>query len=465
MRAVAAALTAGAFAVGATACSGSDADKAGGTRARAPVVLTLAAHDELYAQATFAAAVERLSGGSMRIRIVEDPRDEQSDYERGIVRGVRSGKAQLGLVGARVWDTMGVTSFQALLAPMLVDSLTLERRALESPLAARALDGVERAGVVGVALLPGTLRRPLGFSRALIRPEDYEGTTVGIRPGGVAKATFAALGAEAKGSVPGEVAGLDGTELDLSTIAINGQDEDKATLTENVVLWPRVQTVFANHAAFGALTLAQRQILRRAGRTALGLELARVERDERSALSDVCRRGRLRFVTASPSDRAALRQAVQPVYDALEQTAQTKRWLGEIAAMRRHTAAEHAPRCVPRRTRAHAEAAIEGRWKVSWTRKELLAAALSPEDVRRLHGATIVDFAHGRFGTASHWMIGSYTVDGDHIRLVFETTVGVLPGRVYELSWSVYRDRLSFAAVPGREPVAALLIEPLSRVG
>ena len=53
---------------------------------------------------------------------------------------------------------MGVTSFQALLAPFLVDSLELERRVLESPLATRMLEGVEQAGVVGIALLAGPLR-------------------------------------------------------------------------------------------------------------------------------------------------------------------------------------------------------------------------------------------------------------------------------------------------------------------
>jgi TRAP-type C4-dicarboxylate transport system substrate-binding protein len=232
VRTRAVALAAAALVVCATACSGSHADKAGRARAGAPVVLTLAAQSDLYAQGTFASAVERLSGGSVRIRIVPDRQKPQADYERGIVRDVRSGKTDLGIVGARVWDTIGVRSFQPLLAPLLVDSLSLERRALESPLATRALDDVERAGVIGVAVLPGTLRRPL----------------------------------------------------------------------------------------------------------------------EQTALSDVCRRGNLRFVTASPEDLAALRRAVSQ-------------------------------------------------------------------------------------------------------------------GRVYELSWSVYRDRLSFAAEPGREPVAALLIKPLSRVG
>ena len=62
------------------------------------------------------------------------------------------GRRDSASVGARVWDTMGVTSLRALVAPFLVDSLALERRVLESPLAAKMLAGLDRAGVVGLAL-------------------------------------------------------------------------------------------------------------------------------------------------------------------------------------------------------------------------------------------------------------------------------------------------------------------------
>jgi hypothetical protein len=85
-QAVVAAVAAAAFAVAATGCRGYHSDKAGGRRAQAPVVLTLATQSDLYAQATFAKAVERLSGGSMHIKILGGWREAESDYERGIVR-------------------------------------------------------------------------------------------------------------------------------------------------------------------------------------------------------------------------------------------------------------------------------------------------------------------------------------------------------------------------------------------
>src|SRR5262245_49432979 len=223
-----------------TGCGGSG-DKAGGEQGK-PVVLTLESEDDLSQSGApeFAEAVERLSGGSMRIDLVRANRSLEVQYERGLVDDVRTGKANLGIVGVRVWDTIGVDSFRALLAPLLVDSYELERRVIESDEGKRMLDGVERAGVVGIALLAGPLRRPLGLSRPLLGPEDYRGETVAIRPGGVARETFGALGARAKGYVPGDLAGFDAVEIDPNTIDYNGWE---GVLTTNVVLWPKPYSI------------------------------------------------------------------------------------------------------------------------------------------------------------------------------------------------------------------------------
>jgi TRAP-type C4-dicarboxylate transport system substrate-binding protein len=310
------------------------ARKAGGSAVRKPVILELASHDDLYAYGTFAAAVRRLSGGWLRIVTVNGWRDHEVDYERGIVGDVRAGKAQLGIVGVRVWDRLGVVGFRALVAPFLIDSLALEGQALQSPLATRALAGVQRGGVVGIALLPGVLRRPFGITRPLVRPDDYQDAMIGIRPGGVAAASLRALGATAKGYVPGDVDGLDGAELDLGTIAGNGYDRAGSSVTANVALWPRAQTVVMNRRAFNALTPRQRQILLAAGGQALQPELARVERDGRQALSALCQGGRLALPTATPDELAALRAAVQPLYDQLDGDPATAAWITAITQMR-----------------------------------------------------------------------------------------------------------------------------------
>ncbi len=274
----------GLLGAGAAGCSGSGSDKAGGDKRNSPVLLVFAAHDPLYAQREFAAAVERLSGGSLAVQIRERWRLDDVDYERKLAQDVRAGQADLGVVGARVWDRMGVTAFQGLLAPLLIDDLELQREVVRGTPATQLVQSLDEAGVVGIALLPGSLRRPLGITRALVKPEDYEGARIGMRPGDVADTSFRTLGASSVPWWTGPLARIDGLELDLVSIADNFYDRPGRTLTANVVLWPQLQTVFMNRDAFEALTPAQRAILRRAGREAVNAVLADVEeRGEGSA--------------------------------------------------------------------------------------------------------------------------------------------------------------------------------------
>jgi TRAP-type C4-dicarboxylate transport system substrate-binding protein len=320
--------------VTAAGCAGSHVDKAGGSAPEKPLVLALATHDDDYAFGTFAAAVARLSGGSMRIKVVNSWRDTDADYERGIVSDVRSGRVPLGIVGVRVWDTLGLPNFRALVAPFLIDSVDLEGRALESEFAPRALATVSRQGVVGIALLPGLLRRPFGITRRLVRPLDYRGATIGIRPGSVAAETVAALGGVARVNAPGDLAGLDGAELDLLVIAHDMLDRRSRPLTGNVVLWPKPQTIVMNRPAFARLTSDQQEILHRAARAALSAELERDSHDERYLGSLLCSAGTIPFATATASDMSALRASVAPVYRALEGDSFTKGWITQITRMR-----------------------------------------------------------------------------------------------------------------------------------
>ena len=189
----------------ASACSGSNVDKAGGTRTEPPVVLTLANHEEGPQDVQYwVEEVQRRSGGSLRIQVTNRWRDQEFAYDKATIADVQAGKVQLAKVNARVYDTVGVDSFQALVAPFLIDNHPLQRRVLESDLMGEMLAGTGKLGLVGLAVLPTRLRKPLGVSRPLVTVEDYRGARVGTREGEVAKATFAALGATPVDTIPGE---------------------------------------------------------------------------------------------------------------------------------------------------------------------------------------------------------------------------------------------------------------------
>src|SRR5215213_9179858 len=113
--------------VAGTACSagGDDGDdKAGG--GGPPVELRLANTGGEIAQTPaveyFVERVDEFSGGKVRIEVVDQWAEFASDAEQQVVNDVAAGEVDLGWVGSRVFDTLGVESFQALTAPMLIDS-------------------------------------------------------------------------------------------------------------------------------------------------------------------------------------------------------------------------------------------------------------------------------------------------------------------------------------------------------
>ena len=90
----------------------------------------------------WAQQVSDLSDGSLEIEFDNGWRLGEPTYESATVDDIRAGKVDLGWVGARSLDRAGITSFEALLAPMLVDSQDLQAKVFEEGIPAEMLDEV-----------------------------------------------------------------------------------------------------------------------------------------------------------------------------------------------------------------------------------------------------------------------------------------------------------------------------------
>lgn len=448
---------------------GDDSDKAGGEQRPDAVVLTLANHEgDATDVGEFARAVARQSGGSLRIEIENGWRSGRADYEPRTIEDVREGKIDLAKVGVRAFDLAGVRSFQPLVAPLAVDSYALERRVLASPLAARMLEGVDRIDLVGLALLPGDLRKPLGISRALVGAPDYRGATIGTRASALGGRTFRALGARPEFYAPGgDISAFDGTEAGLAGVEGDRLDGPARTLAANVNLWPRVLAIVMNRAAYGALSDDQREALRAAGRAALGPAIERVQQFDKEALGVLCNRGEVALRTATNSQLAALRAATAALSDDLEREHETRAAVREIAAMRAEVEAEPAPTCTSGAGEQAEDGAtpVDGLWRMTSTENEYAEIAPPGDVVPENWGEFRFAFDRGRFafttenGKACLWAYGSYTVKGDLVEWTVEDGGGSSvteedffnrPGEFFTYRWSRYRDRLTLTPVRGR---------------
>jgi TRAP-type C4-dicarboxylate transport system substrate-binding protein len=462
-----------------TGCSGGS-DKAGGKTAKKAVVLRLAVGTDSVELGGFAGEVSRVSAGAVRIIILPNWRDGQPAFERGTIADVRAGKVDLGAVASRVWDSVGVLSFRALGAPLLVDSYALQQRVLTSPMTGEMLQGIRPTGLVGLGVLPGTLRRPLGARGPLLAPSDYKGLRFGLQQSRLASATLRALGATPVPIAAGDPAEtLGGVESHVTAIQNTHQDRHGRYLTTNIVLWPRPLVIFASRQTLARLTPAQREILRRAVAADQSRETKHLASFERLATAMECSQGRMRFVAARQADVSAMRRAAQPVYDGLERDPQTHRFVAEIERMRRQIGVpvSTVPRCsrAAATRNAAARTPVDGAYEVTVRPGELPAAMRVPEQ----YGRWQVVLDRGRFRLSENSDGAEWVADG-HVRVSGETMtwtfddaldwgpdgapdgVPVAGGDKLVFRWG--RSGRSLVLTSRQGPLPGLSVRPLKRV-
>jgi TRAP-type transport system periplasmic protein len=334
---------------GACVGSGSDRDRAGGAHVVEQHVLTMAQQNagEPPAQLeSWAEAVKDRSGGTVIIEFKNAWRLGEADSESGTIEDVRAGKVDLGWVGARAFDTAGVNSFQALLAPFLVDSYDLQAAVFEAGIPQEMLQGVEEIDLVGIGVLPGPMRKVLGVAEPLVKPGDFVGKTIGLQGSTLAADTLTALGATPM-PVPSsaQLDGLDGYEQQLASIAGNRYYTEAGYVTANVNLWPRPLVMVMGADAFESLAPQQQDALREAAAEAIPTALEDSRAEDDLAVPLLCSGG-MTLAAATDSDLAEFRSTLEPVYDELNADPATMAHIEAIQGLKDALdAAPEAPEC------------------------------------------------------------------------------------------------------------------------
>jgi TRAP-type C4-dicarboxylate transport system substrate-binding protein len=326
-----------------SACTGASpgADKAGDVRGET-IVLRMASTpwslEDVPPIADFRRNVEALSSGTIRINVVDQWGDYAPDAEVQVVRAVASGKADLGWAGSRVFDTLGVPTFQALSAPMLIDSYPLEDAVLRSAAPSQMLPILTRIGVTGLAVLGDELRFPISIHRPLLTPADWRAVAVGTYRSQVQEDAIRALGArpvEAFGAFRShDLANgtIQAFELDLRRYARQGLAAQAPYVAANVALWPEFNVLFANPSRLSSLTDQQRQWLEQAARDAADTSVG-TARESDPSIGRACSMG-ARFASATEADLAAIRHSFAVVYEAIETDPRTRAFVQQIQRLK-----------------------------------------------------------------------------------------------------------------------------------
>lgn len=465
-----------------TAAACSNGNKAGGGSAQRTIVLTFASQigggqpDQLV---RFANEVARRSNGTIRIAFKGEWRANDPHQELDTIRDVKAGKVDLAWVGARAWDWVGVHSFDPLVAPLLIDSLPLEQKVFAAGIPQRMLPGIRPAGVVGIGVLPGPMRKVLGVHKRLVAPRDFRGVTFGVG-GIIAAETMRALGARPRQlhSNP-SLNGLGGIEEQMNAIEGNGHDATARFLSANLNLWPRPLVLFSSPKLFGSLTGAQRKALVAAAVAAVSEAMSASEAEDANNARLLCDRGKLAFLNLSDRQLLAMRQAVMPVYRRLDRDPSTRRTIRAIEALGQTAPGPQTLRCAPRSTsRSGAPTPLDGSWQMTVNQSQLIGNPayghpVSAQDVRLDIGTYRFVFRDGHVRQSLRGPAvgnpasdtGTFRVDGDLVTV--HITGGHDAGETWSYRWSIYRDELTFRKPPANAPQGPPnpIFAPWHRVG
>ena len=492
-------LAAVAASIALAACTnGSGGDKAGGETA--PVTLRIGTDDDPGKPGAaqieeFSRQVQELSKGQVRIEPVWRAAGDADDWDQVVARKVVRGDLDMGMIPARAWDIEGVTSLRALHAPFLVTSDDLTAQIAKGVLAREMLAGLETVGITGLALLPEGLRHVFAFGDAPLSPADYEGQVIRAHRSETTYAVFEALGAKPDdfGGGPGDqrlAEGVRSGQVDgaESAFSVAGSLPAPTTAVGNVTFFPKVNSLVVNTDAFQNLPDEQQAILRDAA-------LRTVEWAIRSTRSDAelakvyCANGG-RIVLASQAEVAKFEQAVQAVYDQLEQDEATKAMIARIRSLSGlatgrdeadvvQTAVEPCGKGTPSGATARDETAKsfpEGVYRADITEEFLLQAGIDAPSAYDSAAIWTLAFKNGGFNEWDSKIEGnpdptkptcpgsSYSVEGSRVTIRMGQDgpgCGSAAGKeLFSARWTLQGDQLRFLEIRSGHG-SDLLIETL----
>jgi TRAP-type C4-dicarboxylate transport system substrate-binding protein len=293
-----------------------------------PVELTISSWVFISAdQEAFMDEVETESDGSITFTPIENWTEpdgvEKVGDEFALTQAVAAGEVDIAFTSTRSFPALGIDGFRAIEAPFLIQSYAGAYDIVKGQIGKDAIAAFDGTGLTPLSVYTGSLKYPLAAGHPLLEPSDWAGKRIASyasEDDGVVARTITALGGE---PIVGGVhliddlndGSYDGGFDSLYDVAAGGAGAHGPFPTSNVTFWPSILFYVMNTERFDSLSDAQREIIRTAAEHAT--EANSSPDPDLNVASSVCNAG-ARFGTATPEQLAALRRAVEPVYDWLE---------------------------------------------------------------------------------------------------------------------------------------------------
>jgi len=375
-----------------------------------------------------------------------------------VARQAQAGEVHLAMVPDFAWIELGAHSVAALKVPFLIDSVTLMKEVARRQ-GDQALAQLHGLGVTPLALLPGSIRHPVGFDHPLTSPRDF--ADQGIRFFDVAAKPLI----EAWGGRAMDLAGtfgaavMDGHVQGADSAFVHSMDLPRAgVFTGDVSHLATFNTLVASSAWWARLSPSQQEVVHAAAAAALDHSVE-TTRDDATAGRVYCGQGGT-IVHAGDAQVQALKQLVQPTVDALREHPDTREVVRAIEGLKAALppaviAAECAPAPPPDRRGDPAETAAfpEGSFRAELTVEDFTDRGVDLVTARNHAEVWTLTFRDGQVWDI-HCPGSTYSVSNGRVVVVLgrgDPGCGEIPGgELFSARWTFDGSVLRFSEIgPG----------------
>ncbi len=268
----------------------------------------------------FQQLVAQRSAGRIRVEVYPDSQLYGDEDE---LEALRLGAVELLAPSLSKFGPAGLPEFEVFDLPFLFDDLEQVHRVTQGELGRRLLARLSRQQMLGLGFMDNGFKQ-MSASRPLRVPADFRGLRLRVQASRVLVAQMRALGAEPVVLPFGETRRalasgvVDGAENPISNFMTQGLHELQRDLT--LTRHGYLGYAIVSHPRFwGSLPAADRELLRQALAEAIAFGNRVSAELDRAALERLRRLPGLRVHELDPAERAALKQAAQPVYRNFEQ--------------------------------------------------------------------------------------------------------------------------------------------------
>ena len=264
----------------------------------------------------FKELAEKYTGGKVKVEVYPN---SQLYKDKEELEALQLGAVQMLAPSNSKFGPIGVKEFEVFDLPYILPDLKTLRKVTDGPLGAKLLKLLDSKGMTGLAYWDNGFKQ-MSANKKLVAPADYKGMKFRIQSSKVLEAQFRTLG-----SIP-QVMGFGEVYQALQTGVVDGQENTWSNIYTQKMHEVQKFITTSNHGYIGYVVVVNKKFwddmpadiraqCEKAMKEATEYGNGQSAKENDEALADVKKSGKSEIVSLTPEQDAAMRKAMEPVYN------------------------------------------------------------------------------------------------------------------------------------------------------